>query len=234
MSERHTGDGRRLPDSDARLRDLLLAEGCSGPVWQRFATELARYGYAVLMAWLRSEVIFTKCAEKGCWPGPPPPYWEHDDRAALAVDTVVKAISEFRRKALLEGGWSPDGGTSLKSYFTTTCVYAFPNHYRRWRREFDRRQELGARTVRTEDVADRPAPGPDPAELVVRRLEVRQGLAGIPDERTQRAVVLREAGYSVVEIAELLETTPGAVKGALERLRKSGGGRSTGSGGSNV
>lgn len=220
MSDRHAGGGRWSPGSDAELRDLLLAEGCSGPVWQRFATELARYGYAVLMAWLRSEAIFAKCAEVGCPLGPPPPHWEHDDRAGLAVDTVVEAISGFRREALLAGGWSHGSGTSLKSCFTTTCVHAFPAHYRRWREEFDRRR-----------------PGRAPTGPVARGQAIGQVIGqglDVLDERTRRALVLRQAGYTVAETAELLDTSPGAINGALERLRKSGGGRSAGNGGGNA
>ncbi|GAA1302630.1 hypothetical protein [Saccharothrix xinjiangensis] len=206
---------------DAKLRDALVAEGCEGPEWQRFTKIIAKYGHALMMSWLRSEAIFDKCAEKGCPVGGPPLYWEHDDLVSLASDTVVKAIDEFRRKALLSGDWDPRGGSSLKSYFATACIYAFPNIYRKWNNEFARRRRESARSTDFDELVGMASPTPGPADTVVTRLEIKRGLAGIGNELARQALVLREAGYTVGQIAESLGTSHGAVKGALERHRKS-------------
>ncbi|MEV0678235.1 hypothetical protein AB0I60_17140 [Actinosynnema sp. NPDC050436] len=221
------------PASEVELRDLLVEENCDGARWRRFAETLAEYGYAVVMAWLRSEAIFGMCAERGYALREPPTAWEYDDLVSMATDTVVKAISDFRRKALLDGGWRPDGGASLKSYFVTGCVLAFPNVYRKWRRQFDQRGEEFARSVLVDDLTEVTSRSPDPGDVAIARLEIRRGLAGIGDERTRRAVILREAGYTVGEIAETLGTSHGTIKGALERLRRNTGG-STRSGGGNA
>ncbi|WP_346834044.1 sigma-70 family RNA polymerase sigma factor [Saccharothrix sp. CCNWLY140-2] len=216
-----------------RLRDALVAENCDGPVWQRFAATLAEYGYAVVMAWLRSGAIFSLCAEKRCAVGDPPPYWEHDDLVSLTTDTVIGAIRDFRTKALLDGGWDPDGGAGLKTYFATACVYAFPNVYRRWQTEFNRRLAESSFSVREDDLVDVSSTAPDPSDVVVTRLEVKRRLADIGDERAKRALILREAGYTIGEIAEVLGTSHGAIKGALERLRRTLG-EATGNGGGDV
>jgi DNA-directed RNA polymerase specialized sigma24 family protein len=224
-------DDRR--QADIELRDALVAEGCEGPEWRLFVRVLAEYGYAVVMAWLRSEAIFELCREKGCPVGEPPLYWEHEDLVSLASDTVVKAIDDFRRKALLGGAWDPDGGAGLKSYFATACVYAFPNVYRKWYRDSTRRLAESTRSTDVEALVDVPSHFPDPADVVVTALEIKRGLDRIGDERTRQALVLREAGYTVGQIAESLDTSHGAVKGLLERHRKSIG-RPARDGGGNV
>lgn len=224
-------DDRR--QADVKLRDALVAENCAGPEWLRFTRVLSEYGFASMVGWLRSGLIFTLCREKGYPVGGPPLYWEHEDLVSLAGDTVVDAIGDFRDKALLGGAWDPTGGASLKTYFATGCVYAFPNVYRKWRRDRSRQEAEAGRLSGVEVPADLAAPGPDPGEAVVTKLEIRRGLAGIPNEYARSALVLSESGYTVGEIAELLNTTHGVIKGALERHRRNTG-RSTGGGGGNV
>jgi DNA-directed RNA polymerase specialized sigma24 family protein len=205
--------------ADTRVRDRLVDQGCEGPEWRRFAERLGEYGYGVVMAWLRSGWMFTLCAEKGCRVREAPPRWEEDDLVSLTSDTVVAAIADFRRKALIEGRWRPDGGASLTSYFTTGCVLAFPNAYRKWLRELDRRAAETARLPGPGELAATAATAPDPGDVVIARLEVARGLAMIRDRRTRAVLVLDAFGYGIAETAELLNTTYGAVKGVLQRHR---------------
>ncbi|NUT47980.1 MAG: sigma-70 family RNA polymerase sigma factor [Saccharothrix sp.] len=183
---------------------------------------LAEYGFALMMGWLRSGLIFTRCREKGRSVGSPPPYWEHDDLVGLAGDTVVKAIGDFRR-ALLGGRWDPAGGASLKTYFGTACVFAFPNVYRKWALERSHRSREASRLSDIDALADVAAPGPDPGDAVVTRLEIQRGLAYIESGHARSALILSEAGYTIGEIAELLNTTHGVIKGALQRHRRKTG-----------
>ncbi|WP_230570493.1 hypothetical protein [Saccharothrix luteola] len=216
--------------TDVKIRDALVAERCEGPEWQRFTRVLGEYGFASMMGWLRSGMIFTLCREKGCPVGAAPPRWEHDDLVGLAGDTVVKAIGDFRRKALLDGGWDPAGGASLKTYFATTCVFAFPNVYRKWSKERSHRAAEEFRLSGADELANVASPAPDPGDVVVTGLEIKRGLAGIPSEYTRSALVLSEAGYAVGEIAELLHTTHGVIKGTLERHRRNTGRTARGGG----
>ena len=64
---------RRQADLELR-NDLALAD-FRGPGWDRSAWELARYGYAVMMAWLKTGKISTSAKPRtslGCprWSGP--------------------------------------------------------------------------------------------------------------------------------------------------------------------
>src|SRR5690349_10636026 len=46
---------------DADLVDWLASQGFAGRDYERFATELAKYGFSVLVAWIRRGLIFARC-----------------------------------------------------------------------------------------------------------------------------------------------------------------------------
>jgi DNA-directed RNA polymerase specialized sigma24 family protein len=202
-----------------------LAPGFKGPAWVRFAEELARYGLAVMGAWLASGEIFEQCRRKGCPCGPPPAGWSRQDRDDLASDTVGEAIRVFRQRALIEEQWDPDGGASLASYFIGSCIHAFPNTLRRWKS----RQQRAAVEEPVEPAAATfiQLPGPIDVEAhVLNRIAFAEGVAAIHDTRTRTAVVLQAQGYTLAEIAELLSAgedtvvTVRAVEGLLRRHRR--------------
>src|SRR5436190_22325689 len=91
--------------ADAILVGYLRRADFSGPEYERFADSLVRYGRSVLMAWLATGEIFVRCGRRGFrLPRPARPL-THDDRESLATDTVVSALVDFRRRALIAGGW---------------------------------------------------------------------------------------------------------------------------------
>jgi DNA-directed RNA polymerase specialized sigma24 family protein len=218
--EPHQPAARRR-QGDLDLVAALADTGFTGPNWDRFANELARYGHAVVLAWLRTGEMFAQCVRRHRRLSPPPVWWCEEDRITLADDTVFQGILDFRERGLRGGQWRPDGGASLRTYFVGSCVLAFPNVYRRWRTEGEasRQAALAARPV--DVIEDRALPD-DPCELAVRELHLADCLAGVPDERTRQAILYQEFGYSLKEIAELLAVTPGAVKQLLARQRERG------------
>jgi hypothetical protein len=187
--------------ADLELRNDLALAGFSGPGWNRYATELARYGYAVVMAWLETGEIFNQCKAKGCCLGLPPLEWTVDDRDGLANETVALALHNFKQQALIEGKWTAERGTTLKTYFVGACVFAFPNLYRKWSTE---RSALQQETSIDYDTVDRSSPPQDPGQMVINQLHIREGFDRIPDERTKSAILLQEMGYTYAEIGEIL------------------------------
>jgi len=66
MSDRSTdpfADGRR--DGDAALYEMLRDVEFADQAFELLAVNLTAYGWGVLCAWLRSGMIFSKCAEQG-------------------------------------------------------------------------------------------------------------------------------------------------------------------------
>ncbi|MGH3697137.1 MAG: RNA polymerase sigma factor [Pseudonocardiaceae bacterium] len=207
--------------ADLELRTDLALAGFRGPGWDRYAWELARYGYAVVMAWLTTGEMFNQCKAKGCSLGSPPLEWTVDDRAGLANETVALGVINFKQQALIEGKWTAERGATLKTYFIGACVFAFPNLYRKWSTE---RSALQCLTSIDCDAVDRSRPPRDPGEIAVNRFHVREGFNNIPDDRTKSAILLQEMGYTYAEIGEILRITPRAVDGLIRRQHKRGGG----------
>jgi DNA-directed RNA polymerase specialized sigma24 family protein len=206
--------------ADAELVARLARDGFTGPDYVQFAETLARYGYGLITAWVRTQKIFSECAKKGIRGiSPPDPVanWSEDDAEDLAQDTVARALVVFRKKALVAGGWRPDGGASLRTYFVGTCLLVFPAVYRR------RENERARRSATTAAVqAERLAEVPDPADDVVARQVVADRLNAVPDRRLRMVLGLAIAGYTHAEIAALLAdgTTARGVEGMIYRYRK--------------
>jgi DNA-directed RNA polymerase specialized sigma24 family protein len=216
-------ESQRAADSLARrqaehqLWTELAGVGFAGPGWDRFETELGRYGYAVVTAWLATLEVFTQCARKGCAVGEPPMFWTEEDREDLANDTVNAAIGTFRKKAQNGSGWSVGGGASLKTYFIGSCVFAFPNIYRKWRNATDEwTRGIGELAG---IAADRDRWADDPVELAILRMRVNAGFEVVEKDPTTKAVVMAELGYSHTEIAAALGLSVGAVGERLRRYR---------------
>lgn len=202
--------------ADCDLRDALAAQRFAGPAYGVFEDELASYGRQIMMAWLTSGHIFARCRQAGLGlKSLPIPAGDRED---LAQETVAAALNAFRRKGLQEGGWRPEGGASLKTYFTGALCHQFANIWKKWLRTPVISVPLPLEAV--PDAAVSPGPGPD--DIVMQRDEIRRGLAGIESERTRTAVVLAAEGYEQEEIAEILgpDVTARAVEGYLRRHRR--------------
>jgi DNA-directed RNA polymerase specialized sigma24 family protein len=206
---------------DLRLQQELVREGFAGPLWNRFAEELARYGYAVVMAWLHTGEMFHQCQKKGCRLGPSPTWWTEEDRTSLANETVATAIAKFKTAGLQQHGWHVDGGATLKTYFIGACVFAFPNPYRRWKTQQHAQRELhGGHPRALDDDLDNLPPDADPADIAVATVTTWAIFNDIPNNDTKKAALLQAGGYSDPEIGELLGITPAAIAERLRRQRR--------------
>jgi hypothetical protein len=210
--------------ADQRLRDELAANDFDGPGWRRFQEELARYGIAVLRAWMHSGFVFKLASARGLRLYPTELeleelYRDSDVRQELADMTVAVALHRFRERALVGGEWRFEGGASLATFFMGTCLYAFPNEFRRRRveREKWRRQDRVDPAVAAQDAL--PDPASDPAVIVPGNLRVCQRLRAA-DPRAAAILALTIDDYQQDEIAEVLgEPSVRAVEGVLYRWR---------------
>jgi DNA-directed RNA polymerase specialized sigma24 family protein len=202
--------------ADAQLVSELAAVGFAGPPYAVFEEELVNYAYPVMMAMVRSGMIFTKCGQRGIRL----PRWRltPQDIEELVNDTLARTLPVFRQKALVEGGWRAAGGTVLTSSFVNFLPYQFANAVREWHKNQEQED-----TERYEDVSEiltSPALGPE--ALVLQREEILVGLEAIESEATRVALVLSEDGYDQDEIADILGdgATRRSVEGLLYRHRR--------------
>ncbi|MBN6034082.1 hypothetical protein [Amycolatopsis sp. 195334CR] len=220
--------------NDQRLRDTLAAENFQGHGWDRFAIKLARHGLSVIAAWIHTGRIFAECRQRQLPLGHIPALGAAD-REELLNDTVATAIVRFRDKALIGGGWIAAGGASLSTYFIGACVFAFHDHFVRWRRKHLHQQshELGPPSEAQIEAALRSSPVyrlPEPT--VITKVTIEEAFDRIDNVRLEYAIRFQAAGYSCSEIAELLTqmghiATPGAVRELLARQRRRGQGWTT-------
>jgi DNA-directed RNA polymerase specialized sigma24 family protein len=203
--------------ADRELRDMLAAQHFAGPAYAVFEEDLAGYGYQVMMDWLRTGYIFNQCRNTGILLlSQPIPGHELED---LAQETVAEALGAFKQRGLREGGWCPDGGASLKTYFTRALCLQFANSWKK------RLRAAGTVALSSLEMlpSDTESGEPGPAEISWQRDAIRRGLADIENEKTRVAVVLAADGYQHEEIAEILgpDVTPRSVEGYLRRHRQS-------------
>jgi len=147
-----------------------------------------------------------------------------DERLQLALETVAEALTFFRRYVLLGRRWSFDGGASLTTYFVGSCLFAFPNVFRRWQGEQRRwRQATAVEMLNCPEgriLANQP--GTDPADLVAGRDAVVSELSAMPPE-TGAAAALVLDGATFAEAADQLSTTERGIEGRLYRYRTARG-----------
>ncbi len=216
------GEALQRRMADQQLRDELAAHDFSGPRYRRFQEELARYGTAVLRAWMYSGYVFTLVAARGFAVHPTDTELEelHRDSEArddLADMTVAVALPRFREHALIGAGWRYEGGAGLPTYFIGSCLHVFPNEFRKRRVEQERwRRQNGRDPTTTLQDADHVS---DPAVIAAGNLQVLSHLKDV-DPRTRAIVALTIDGYSQEEIVELLaERSVRAVEAVLYRWR---------------
>lgn len=228
MNGRQAKTARRLQENidrrlaDGRLVALLEQDGFTGPRYDLFVEELVRYGISVLRGWMHSGYIFDLVAQRGFNLNPHELDLEDlatdsDLREELATMTIARALPRFRQQALVDKGWTPEGGASITTYFMGACAYDFPNEFRRHRAS-EARQHRALR--REKELYSPPVSTLSVAQEVLGNLSVLDELGEITDPRVQAIVALTLDGYSQDEIRELVDaTTVRAVEGSLYRWR---------------
>lgn len=215
---------RRL-ETDRSITAELRAAGFAGIHYDYFATEMAKYGIAVMTAWIRTHQIFGKIRQRGRGGLPAPLGDELRDQETateLAMETVATALQNFRAYVLIPGKWDPAKGASIRTYFIGQCLIQFSNVYRRWYRETFPRVPW-ENLVNDAHLTSR---GYEHVESkVADQIEVDSVLSKVKKDRTKEVLVLRGAGHTHEDIAQRLGITLKSVEMTIrnERIRQQRG-----------
>lgn len=211
--DRPNADVDRLA-GDLDLYNTLALSGFSGADYDYFADELARYGLAVIGAWVRSGLIYSKCRDRG-FGGLPSPERELDidDVESITNETVGRAVVKFRETVLLTRRWDPSRGASLRTFFIGQCLIRFANVYRGWFAEQTRNQP-------TDELLEGQHPLVRPHDRAVDGMVAQDELASIRDPRLKRALVWTAAGWQQSEIARELDVSEKTVERMLGNHRQ--------------
>ena len=215
LEEEAEATRRRL--ADAALVQRLRHDGFNGLEFDNFTNEMAAYALSVMHGWLLSGHIFVLTARRGLGleNGTEFLSTRPETREELANMTVAVAWRRFHRDSLLGGGWQPEGGANITTYFMGACILEFPNIYR---------AQLNHDRKAVDDVCEQlpmiPGHYEDPVREVLA-IEHAVQLLGGGSEREKAILTLVLDGYEYEEIAQMLaESSPRAVEGVVRRWRQ--------------
>ena len=218
-------DHQHLANSVDRLQgdvdlvtSLALAE-YEGDLYDHFANELAKYGYAVMKSWIARKLIFERCKQKGFGLQVLDRDFTQQEIEGLANYTVALALNYFRRKVLMKGRWDPTKGASLRTFFIGQCIFQFPNIYRDFLRglDADRRHGFTGDVLEMDIHAEHTAPVEG---RVVAAIDSSRAVASITDPRVRKAMFMTADGHTQPEIARVLGVSTKAVERMLARTRE--------------
>lgn len=211
----------RRHGSDRAIYVMLRDSGFRADYWDLLAEQLVRYGFRVLLGWLRTGKIVHKCVTQGHGSPNLPAWLMSDDREAqeirqeLVWETLANGLVIFRGN-LESGRWDPDAGRSLATYFVAACVYAFPNVLRRWRNGEARWEK--AKEALFREAAFLVEPRFHPFSVVDAAVTL-ESLVADEDEQDANVIRLLVDGFTQVEIAHVLGMNDGAVHRVVRRWR---------------
>jgi DNA-directed RNA polymerase specialized sigma24 family protein len=210
---------------DARVVEVLRADGFTGPRYRKFAGQLMEYGWPIMIGWNSTGEIFrqTSMIHRPVPAGAIVHDWDRDDRSEVATETVLAGLELFRTHALENGRWAPQGGATLTTYYVGACVRAFRPVYIRWSRERMTRQAMRVVPLGP-DEADPLASIPDqraadPYRAAAVHDELSRILPLLTDPKLRIGVAWRAVGCSQSEAATLAGLTEKALERRLSRVR---------------
>lgn len=193
--------------------------------WKTLAEALVEYGYEVFRVWGVTGLLRTRAALHNGGRGvlglpklPEALVLDEAEAIGLSIDLNMTSIQTFRHTLMNPTRrWRPDGGASIKTYYVGRCLMDLPDVYVRWVK-----QEKGeVEVVALDEETRHPAFG-DPAETHDRRARFE---AAVPNHRDRAMFGLQDAGYTLDEIAEILDpydsrpVTEAVVRTAMSRAR---------------
>lgn len=207
-------------DTDRSIVDELRRAGFAGKNYTYFETELAKYGIAVMTAWIRTHQVFTKARARGVGGLPMPiddALHDHDTASSLAGETVATALVNFREYVLIPGRWTPEKGASIRTYFIGQCLLRFANIYRAWFKSSYYPDGWGHQVEL--EIDEHGSPYEHVETATEQKVAVDALLARVKNPQVREALVLRGAGHTTEGIAKMLGTTKKAVEMMIRNER---------------
>lgn len=186
-----------------------------------FEEALAKYGFAVIGAWISKRVMEQKCRQK------PQLRNLHElegvhltqlDVEELTIDTVAAAVEGFRTNVLSVGKWDSKKGAALRTFFIGQCQFQYPEVARRWKRQ---RRDIIPNLPMGEEYLGRlthSVLGNAEADIIQAE-SITQHLGPVKRPDARLALVMKSHGYSNQQIADELGTSAKAVEGMLRVAR---------------
>jgi hypothetical protein len=209
----------RLAADNEMVQSLAFA-GFEGRDYDYFATELAKYGLAVMSGWMRRGLIWARCRErrvKGI-PAPLDRPFDIDEIEELANEAVALALLHFRDDVLMKKVWDYRKRATLRTFFIGQCLMRFGGVYRSWYEK-----ERAFADLPTDDdtfLANSGLQHNSTASRAVDAVTAQAAWSTIKDDRVRFAMRRTADGWKQSAIAEQLGVTERTVERMLANERK--------------
>ena len=199
----------------------LRRRGPESAEYAEYAAKLRKYAIGTLLKQWHTGGLHQRIQKKfgrARFPDPPSHWTENDDIHSIIVTSVMAALGPFMEENILRGGWKPERGASIGTYFVGQCVFVFIREWRtacraegHGRGRIDLEPDVVAFFHRHLD--------PGPESVVLDRTQIRQLLSLAPPV-TRTIIYLRSVGTPQRVIAKRLHTTEREVAKALKAFRR--------------
>lgn len=214
--------------ADCALNERLRLRNFDPDYWEMklLRDDLWVYGWRCLRAWMRDGTIIEKCGERGVPLGVR--YFEveilkrrGDIRDEIAHNSVESAVCRFTEELLPDGGWDPEGGATMRTYFVKTCLYAFRDVFKKWAYGYRRRLFEAADPIAAEPYEDMWGPRyvRSPDDAFVLQETIQRILDGAGPEVRAICGLIWESKVTQKAIGAELGMTSRMVEGHMARLR---------------
>lgn len=220
---------RRLRlERDARRVEVLRALGPNSRRYVEFGLVLRDFAMGTLVGqWRNRQLLREVKKATSISLGLPPSNWDFSYVRSIIAAAVSQSVEPFLDSAVLQGGWTPNGGATVSTFFTNYCYYRFADEYRREYRS-ERRSVRTLRGPAAEPVLDLGLdasrylmlpPDRDPEHVALDRAEIRQLLCMATHSRIPEIVFLVAEGCTAKEVGCRLNMSENAVNKALGKFR---------------
>lgn len=213
----------QLIDTDRLIVKCVQQAGAGSREYVELSTTLLEVGVGTLTNLGKNNLLFPTLRRRRI-PVPSPPQTWPNDAARVIYLSVRGTVPNFMRKQVLDGGWDPARGTTLKTFFVTATLYGFAREYRIYYRE-----EIGCHRwehcfddvvlLVDSDPSHGPGPPEDPESVAVDRDILRHLLPPDTDPDLLIILVRSSQHFTQKEIAEELGISEEAVSNRLRRFR---------------
>lgn len=216
-------NGDDIRTADARVVEVVQQGGRDSTEF-RYLHEALREATLGSLLQMGPWLVLREARARGLRIPYPTPASYEEEFPTLCFLAVKTSVEGFMERQVMQGGWSPDGGASLRTFCKTKAIYGFVDQYRRYHREeISSARETVLDPDQHGDDPDR-GDGPlvqrveNPEQTVIDRDLIRRALAG-KDERLITILDLTAKGLTQKKIADRLGMTPAAVNSLLRRFR---------------
>jgi hypothetical protein len=217
----------QLIATDALLVKRVRQAGEGSREYVELSTVLFEAGVGTLTNLRKKDLLFPILRQRRiAVPRPPESWWE--DAPRVIYLSVRGTVPNFMRQQVLDGGWDPSKGTTLKTFFVTACLYGFAREYRIYYREERGGHHLEYCVDDVTPLADYhqkcgPGPPEDPESTAVDRDTLRNLLPPDTDFNLLTILVRVSQHYAQKEIADELGVSEEAVSSKIRRFHHRGG-----------